>query len=83
VSAIICLMPLIQVSCYLRFIDPERGEPATGFLTPANISFTRDKDRLTGEPGGRIIPSTGEVAFAHDTADGLAWGLDVARKVKL
>jgi hypothetical protein len=67
---------------YLRLIDPERGEPATGVLTPANISFTRDKQRLSGEPGGRIIRSTGEVAFAHDTAEGLARGLAVARTLK-
>jgi hypothetical protein len=67
----------------LRFVDPERGAPATGLLTPTNISFTRDRDDLAGEPGSRVVPSTGEVAFAHDTADGLARGLEVARRVKL
>jgi hypothetical protein len=67
---------------YFRFIDPERGEPATGYLTPMNISFTRDRDRLASEAGGRVVPSTREVAFRHDTAEGLARGLEVAKMVK-
>jgi len=67
---------------YFRFIDPERGEPATGYLTPMNISFTRDRERLADEPGGRVVPSTREVAFPHDTAEGLARGVQVARMVK-
>jgi hypothetical protein len=65
---------------YLRFHDPVRPGPAVGYLTPRDISFTRDRARLAGEPGGRVIPSTSEVAFSH--ADGATRGLEVARQVK-
>src|SRR5258706_16059282 len=50
---------------YLRFLDPARPGAAIGYLTPQNISFTRDRELLANEPGGRVIPSTREVAFSH------------------
>ena len=67
---------------YLRFHDPARPGPAVGYLTPENISFTLDRDRVKSEPGGRVVPSTGEVAFSHAEQAGLTRGLGVARKLK-
>jgi len=65
---------------YLRFHDPARPGAAIGYLTPQNISFTRDRARLADKPGGRVIPSTGEVAFPH--AAGAARGLEIAKELK-
>lgn len=67
---------------YLRIHDPNRAGPAIGYLTPQNISFTLDRAQLGGEPGGHVVPSTGEVAFPHADPAGLARGLEVAGKLK-
>lgn len=67
---------------YLRIRDPARPRQAVGYLTPHNISFTLDRERLKEEPGGMVVRSSGEVAFSHDTPGGLARGLEVARKLK-
>lgn len=74
--------PNRQPQSYLRIHDPNRPGPAVGYLTPQNISFTLDKEQLKDEPGGEIVPSTGEVAFSHADPIGLARGLGVARKLK-
>jgi Zn-dependent peptidase ImmA (M78 family) len=65
---------------YLRFHDPARPGPAVGYLTPQNISFTRDRKDLTKERGGRVIPSTGEVTVSH--MGGAGRGLQIAAKLK-
>ena len=65
---------------YLRFHDPARPGPAVGYLTPTSISFTRDRDRVAHEAGGRIVPSTGEVAFNY--ADGTERALEIAEMLK-
>lgn len=62
---------------YLRFEDPARGKPAVGYLFPTYFSFTRDRDRLKDE--GRVLPSTGEVAFDYDDAER---GLGIAQMLK-
>jgi hypothetical protein len=66
-----------QPENYLRFHDPARPGPATGYLWPTFFSFTRDRERLQGE--GRIIPSTGEIAFDYDAA---TRGLEIAQMLK-
>jgi TIR domain len=67
---------------YLRIHDPNRPGPAVGYLTPHNISFTLDRALLNAEPGGHVVPSTGEIAFPHADPDGLARGLQVAARLK-
>lgn len=64
---------------YLRFLDPERPGPAVGYLTPQNISFTRDRKELAREQGARVM-STGEVVFSH--AGGAERGLEIAARLK-
>lgn len=71
-----------QPQSYLRIYDPNRPGPAVGYLTPQSISFTRDREQLRDEPGGKIVPSTGEVAFSHATPAGLARALQVASRLK-
>jgi hypothetical protein len=75
--------PNRQLPSYLLFHDPVRPGPAVGYLTPQNISFTLDRENLKNEAGGRVIPSTGEVAFTHASPAGLARGLQVAKALKL
>jgi hypothetical protein len=71
-----------QPQSYLRIHDPNRPGPAVGYLAPQNISFTLDREQLKNEPGGEVVPSTGEVAFSHASPASLARGLEVARKLK-
>lgn len=66
-----------QPENYLRFHDPARPGSAIGYLLPTFISFTRDRERLKSE--GRIVPSTGEVAFDYDDA---TRGLEIAQMLK-
>lgn len=66
-----------QPENYLRFHDPARPGPAIGYLWPTFFSFTRDRERLKSE--GRIVPSTGEVAFDYENA---ARGLEIAQMLK-
>jgi hypothetical protein len=66
-----------QPENYLRFHDPARPGSAIGYLWPTFFSFTRDREQLKGE--GRIVPSTGEVAFDYDKA---ARGLEIAQMLK-
>jgi hypothetical protein len=66
-----------QPENYLRFHDPARPGSAIGYLWPTFFSFTRDRERLKGE--GRIVPSTGEVAFDYDAP---TRGLEIAQMLK-
>ena len=50
---------------------------ALAILWPTFFSFTRDRERLKGE--GRIVPSTGEVAFDYEDA---TRGLEIAQMLK-
>jgi hypothetical protein len=74
-------VPGKRAEAYVRFHDPGRPGAAVGYLTPQNISFTRDRKQLENEQGGRIIPSTGEVAFSH--MDSAQRGLEVAARLKV
>jgi hypothetical protein len=66
-----------QPENYLRFHDPARPGSAIGYLCPTFFSFTRDRERLEGE--GRIVPSTGEIAFDYEDA---TRGLEIAEMLK-
>jgi hypothetical protein len=44
------------------------------------VAFTRDREQLKDLPGGRVVPSTGEVVFSH--TDGAAQGLEIAKTLK-
>ena len=65
---------------YLRFIDPARPGPAVGYITPQNISFTRDRKELAAEQDARVNPSTREVQFSH--IGGSDRGLQIAARLK-
>jgi hypothetical protein len=73
-------VPGKEPESYLRFLDPARAGAAVGYLTPQNISFTRDRKELENKQGGRVIPSTGEVAFSH--MESAQRGLEVAATLK-
>jgi hypothetical protein len=65
---------------YVRFHDPARPGPAIGYLLPQSVAFTRDREQIAELPGGRVVPSTGEVQFSH--TNGAARGLEVAKMLK-
>jgi len=64
----------------LRIHDPVRPGPAIGYLTPHNLSFTRDRSRVAELQDAHVVASTGEVAFSH--AKGAARGLEIAEQLK-
>jgi hypothetical protein len=64
---------------YIRFEDPARPGPAVGYLYPTYFSFYRDRVQVRNISGGRVIPSTGEVAFSYEAP---ARGLQIAEMLK-